>query len=437
MASLSFDQKKNRWRIQFLAVDGSRQSIGIKGTRARDKGQAKATALRNHIEELAISVRSGTVLDFIVQRWIDSIDSNTYQKMVKAGFLRPRQVVEVPTLGPFLVKWFADRRGTVEHSTELTWRHVQRNLIACFGEDRTLESITQEDTEQFVRWLQTEEDLSTVTRTKRHKIARQMFASAVKAKKIEQNPFGRLEGAKHTNKQRQHFFTIEETAAILDGCSSQEWRVLIALARYGGLRVPSEIKKLRWSDINWQAKSFIVHSPKLKRYEDKAVRVVPLFPELESELNLLWDELGDGPAEFVLPTIRATTNIGTTINRAIERAGLGKIQKPAQNMRATRATELEKKFGGQSANVICGHSEKVAAEAYRMRDGADILEIAGWCTGGANRVQQGGANGRNEQTDPNSRHEKTPVFPGFAGACSDSQSTPLGLEGLEPTTNEL
>jgi hypothetical protein len=39
MASLSFDKAKGRWRIQFLAPDGSRRSVSMKATRARDKGQ--------------------------------------------------------------------------------------------------------------------------------------------------------------------------------------------------------------------------------------------------------------------------------------------------------------------------------------------------------------------------------------------------------------
>ena len=37
--------------------------------------------------------------------------------------------------------------------------------------------------------------------------------------------------------------------AILEACPDQEWRTLFALVRYGGLRCPSEVLKLKWSDI--------------------------------------------------------------------------------------------------------------------------------------------------------------------------------------------
>ena len=31
-----------------------------------------------------------------------------------------------------------------------------------------------------------------------------------------------------------------------------EWKAIIALARYGGLRTPSETMALRWIDIDWE-----------------------------------------------------------------------------------------------------------------------------------------------------------------------------------------
>ena len=52
--------------------------------------------------------------------------------------------------------------------------------------------------------------------------------------------------------------------------------LVVALARYGGLRCPSEIALLKWSDIHWDAERMTVTSPKTKRY-GKATRVVPIF----------------------------------------------------------------------------------------------------------------------------------------------------------------
>jgi len=46
--------------------------------------------------------------------------------------------------------------------------------------------------------------------------------------------------------------SIEETLnGMLDACPDAEWRLIFALARLGGLRVPSEILCLTWGDIHW------------------------------------------------------------------------------------------------------------------------------------------------------------------------------------------
>jgi hypothetical protein len=40
---------------------------------------------------------------------------------------------------------------------------------------------------------------------------------------------------------------------VLDACPDVEWRVIIALTRFGGLRVPAEVQTLGWTDIDWES----------------------------------------------------------------------------------------------------------------------------------------------------------------------------------------
>lgn len=67
----------------------------------------------------------------------------------------------------------------------------------------------------------------------------------------------------------------------IDACPDSRWRLIFALARYGGLRIPSELERLTWNDIMWDKKRFVVHSPKTEHIEGKESRIPPLFPELE------------------------------------------------------------------------------------------------------------------------------------------------------------
>ena len=67
---------------------------------------------------------------------------------------------------------------------------------------------------------------------------------------------------------------------MIDACPSTEWKTLVALSRYAGLRVPSEALLLRWQDINWETDRMLVHSPKTEHHAGHATRVVPIFAAL-------------------------------------------------------------------------------------------------------------------------------------------------------------
>jgi integrase len=64
-----------------------------------------------------------------------------------------------------------------------------------------------------------------------------------------------------------------------------EWRLLIALCRYGGLRCPSEVLSLKWEHIHWAEGRMTVPSPKTEHHDGGESREVPLFPELRPFLE--------------------------------------------------------------------------------------------------------------------------------------------------------
>jgi hypothetical protein len=37
---------------------------------------------------------------------------------------------------------------------------------------------------------------------------------------------------------------------VLQACPQAEWRLIMALCRYGGVRCPSELLPLQWSEVN-------------------------------------------------------------------------------------------------------------------------------------------------------------------------------------------
>lgn len=87
-----------------------------------------------------------------------------------------------------------------------------------------------------------------------------------------------IKNGSDVNRARMEFISRETIEKVIAKAADPEWKALIALARYGGLRVPSEPLALRWADIDFEAGRMIVTSPKTSQHKDKGQRVVPLFP---------------------------------------------------------------------------------------------------------------------------------------------------------------
>ena len=124
----------------------------------------------------------------------------------------------------------------------------------------------------------------------------------------------------------------------------------IALARIGGLRCPSELQQLRWSDVHWTENRFLVHSPKTERHEGHRERLVPLFPELRTELERHYSLDETKGNEFVIQGLQNSCwNLHPAFQAIAKRAGLGKIIRPFDNMRMSRSNEVDREFGSIDA----------------------------------------------------------------------------------------
>ena len=93
---------------------------------------------------------------------------------------------------------------------------------------------------------------------------------------IDRNPFSSKRISTSLPKPKQKEFVEHEFAAkIIDHLPDAQWRLLFALARWGGLRIPSEPRLLTWNDVNWDELNITVASPKTERHEGHEQRVIP------------------------------------------------------------------------------------------------------------------------------------------------------------------
>ena len=441
MASITelADGKKN---LQFYDHNRVRRSIRLG---KMNKKQVERIAER--IEWLVAAVRGRTILDGDTVKWLAEISDDLHARLGAFGLcesrVRPEPEIQAK-LDEFLNEYMA-MRTDVKPSTRMHLEQARSKLIEFLGGDRTLASVTPLEAEGFRAFLRrTLGDNTTRRMTGR---ARQFFAAAVRGRKIAENPFGHLKGLNvRAVKDRQVFVTREAIWKVIDAAPDAEWRAIIALVRFGGLRCPSEIFALKWSDIDWTNKRFIVHSPKTEHHEGHDQRVVTLFPELEPWLAAARDQAKPGDRHVVSRHRSASGNLGTTFKKIIIRAGVKPWPKLFVNLRASRATELVETPGvsSETAAKQLGHSEKIASQFYRMTTDTQLDRLASVPTGPMHPgvmhalMQSGTEWSTTEGQYGNLAHEKTPVNPGFLekqGSLETASSSQTRTRTLDLAVN--
>src|SRR4051812_15393155 len=165
-------------------------------------------------------------------------------------------------------------------------------------------------------------------------------------------------------KSRQFFITRAVDSRVSEACPDAQWRCLFALARFGGLRTPSESLALTWSDVDFVRGRIRVPSCKTEHHEGKASRIIPMFPELRECLEDC-HQLASPGEPFVITRYRgAGVNLRTQLERIIRKAGMEPWVKLWHNLRASRQTELANEY---PLHVVCewiGNSRAVAHEHY-------------------------------------------------------------------------
>ena len=78
-----------------------------------------------------------------------------------------------------------------------------------------------------------------------------MWRKALRWNLAGRNPFDGIRAGHQSNESRKRFISREIIDRIIEKAPSTEWKAIIALSRYGGLRCPSEHLLLTWPDVDW------------------------------------------------------------------------------------------------------------------------------------------------------------------------------------------
>ena len=426
MASIT-TQSNGRRVVQFVGGDGKRRSVRLGKVSLRS-----AESIRYRVEQLVEAKLLGRPLDADTAGWVASLDALMARRLSAVGLIERPEAKPQATLGAFLGSYVEGRTDVKRRST-LNYGMAVNSLLECFGGAKPLRDFTEADADHFRVWLK-EQGYAEATVSRRVKYGRQFFSAALRRRLVAANPFASVKAGNQANPDRFRFVTRKETAKLLEACPNAEWRLIVALARYGGLRIPSEALALTWADVDWATGRFKVRSPKTEHHEGHGARLVPLFPELRPYLERGFEEAPEGAVYVIGRSRDIGVNWRTQLERIIDRAGLTAWPRLYQNLRASREIELVQAFPAHVVAAWVGHSVKVAEKHYlgvREEDFRRAVEATAEAV--QNPVQQAHATGRKTMQPPS----ENPVFAGECNAVHNCTNVQVRLAGFEPATYGL
>lgn len=392
MATLS--NIKGKYVVQ-VKYAGKRRSIYLGRV-----SQRQALSFKTHVEQIVNALDFKMAVPNDTAKWLWDISAKLHGKLAAAELVAPRDAAGL-SIRDYFDAYIA-KRTDLKPRTIANLKQVRNFAVNHFGATRWIDAIERGEVKDWHRALLAKYAQPTVAM--HVKKMRQLFADAVDRKRIASNPFTAVKAGSMANAERMEYVPVDAIAKVIAACPDHEWRLLFALARYAGLRVPSETRDLKWSDINFETGRFIVTSTKTERYAGKAQRAVPIFhdllPYLLETRVLAIEETG-----HVFRRLRGE-NLATTAQKIITRAGLVPWGKTFQNLRSSCETDLATRFGIHVACAWIGNSTGIAMKHYLQVHDAFFDAAA------KSAAKSTADNAGQDQTQPalaGEKHRKTPA----------------------------
>ena len=353
MASVTKEVRNGRtlYRIEYRDKDKRRKKLRLGSVAKRD-----AQAIAAKVQSIISAQVAGNDLPTATAEWLATIGDDLHQRLAEQGLCKPRLQY---SLHDWLEQFIAKHSAKVGDRCLLNLGQAQTLLERHFGPDHLLREITAEAAAGFREWL-TKQGYATATIAGHIKKCKQFFGEAVKVGAINQNPFDGVAAGTQHNSERSIYVPVETIEKAIAMAPDSQWRLIIALSRYAGLRCPSETLALRWADVDFVNDTMTVTSSKTAK-QGKSKRVVPILPQLRPYLEDAFDPEAD---RCISRYQISTANLRTEFLRILKRAEVEPWPRLFHNLRGSLETDL---FEGFPAHVVVtwlGNSERIALKHY-------------------------------------------------------------------------
>lgn len=347
----SLQKTKTGYRIQFRHL-GKSQTVSLGKVKKPD-----AETVQIFIDRL-IRIQKGLATATTADaEWIAGCDDDVRNRLSEIGLIgkaRDQSKTFVESIDDY-----CSTMRTWNESTIKAWQTHRRRAFLFFA-NRLATSITTGDARDFKQFMLAKPiELSENSARKTIGCCRQVCQWLIDHEVLSKNPFNGQPVGIGTAANRR-YITAQQVVEILPFCPNNEWRLLFVLARFGGLRCPSEPFKARWSHIDWARDRMTVEAPKTKDQ-----RVIPLFSDLRKYLAEYHADLPESASDWMLPNLRETSgSLHAPATKIIMRAKAKLWPRLFHNLRSSCETDLNDKHPLSAVCAWLGNSTTVAAKHY-------------------------------------------------------------------------
>lgn len=319
MASVYKRNGSSVWQASFLvpSPDGGPPRQIRRSTGKRSEREAKAVASEFEREALkeagltdercrkiqAILVRSG---EDAAKMTLNAAKARRY--LAEILTISTGEDMPAFTVRTWVEEWMARKLPNVAPATKVRYKNSLKIFIEWLGSnaDRPLENVTISNAHQFREFL---EAGGRSVRTCQFYLADvgSVFRAGVREGLITHNPVSAVEARSGTPEVQRKPFTIEEVKALLSASSSQEWKGVILLGAFAGLRL-GDASTLQWEAVNLPEGIITIIPAKTKR--KGRVLTIPMHPEIRAFLAKHSSKDKDDNLGAVFPALANTSVSG-------------------------------------------------------------------------------------------------------------------------------
>lgn len=312
-----------------------------------------ARTICHHVSELESAVAASASIPAATAAWLTEIDDDLHSRIAKLGLCPTRERIKLVDAVERLL-----RAARVQEITR-TKKRMNLNSFVKFVGNIYLDEVAVGHAEAYEDHLKTLQ-IQPATRAKK-----MIEAKALLKWGGFPEPFAWWKPGPQGQKHKP-YIDVDVVERLIEYAPTPSWKMLIALSRYAGLRIPSEIRELKWMDIDWQGKDFRVLSPKTK-HKGKGERRVPLWNELQLHMEPHKQYTG-----YVLGDLRLKKLYGRDFARWAKNIGIEMWPSPFHSMRASRITDLLKIRPVQAVALWMGNSPAVIWDHYAQTLDNDV-----------------------------------------------------------------